>query len=78
MRYGNTHTSRGALAVLRRVVRKLREVWGQSIKIEIRADTGFAVPENYDCCEQEGVGYTIGLISNPRLEALAEELLRRA
>jgi hypothetical protein len=39
----------------------------------------FAVPEIYDYCEQEGIGYTtIGLISNPRLEALAKDLLERA
>ena len=46
--------------------------------IEIRADAGFAVPEIYEYCEEEGIGYTIGLISNPRLEALAKDLLERA
>lgn len=48
------------------------------MEIEIRADAGFAVPEIYDYCEREGIGYTIGLISNPRLEALAQDLLERA
>jgi hypothetical protein len=48
------------------------------IEIEIRADAGFAVPEVYEYCEEEGIGYAIGLISNPRLEALAEDLLERA
>ncbi len=42
------------------------------------ADAGFALPAVYEWCEKEGIGYTIGLISNPRLEALAEPLLRRA
>jgi hypothetical protein len=78
LRAGNTHASRGALAVLRRIVRRLREAWGKEVQIEIRADAGFAVPEIYDYCEKEGIGYTIGLISNPRLEALAEGLLSRA
>ncbi len=48
------------------------------MRIEIRADAGFAVPEIYEWCEQEGIGYTIGLTSNPRLEALARDLLERA
>ena len=77
MRAGNTHAGRGALSVLKRIVGRLREAW-PGVKIEIRADAGFAVPEIYDYCEQEGIGYTIGLISNPRLEALAQDLLSRA
>ena len=77
LRAGNTHASRGALAILKRIVRRVREAWPEA-EIEIRADAGFAVPEIYEYCEEEGIGYTIGLISNPRLEDLAEDLLERA
>ncbi len=77
LRAGNTHASRGALAVLKRIVRRLREAW-PGVKIGLRADAGFAVPAVYEWCERKGVGYTIGLVSNPRLEALAEPLLERA
>jgi DDE family transposase len=77
LRAGNTHPSRSAVAVLKRIVGRLREAW-PSVEIEIRADAGFAVPEIYEYCEREGIGYTIGLISNPRLEALAQDLLGRA
>lgn len=77
LRAGNTHASRGALSVLKRIVGRLREAW-PGVKVEIRADAGFAVPEIYEYCEGEGIGYTIGLISNPRLEALAQDLLERA
>jgi hypothetical protein len=35
LRAGNTHTSRGALAVLKRVVGRRREAW-PSVKVEIR------------------------------------------
>jgi hypothetical protein len=77
LRPGNTHASRGALAILKRIVKRLRQEWS-SVEIEIRADAGFAVPEVYEYCEQEGIGYTIGLISNARLEALAKPLLQRA
>jgi hypothetical protein len=78
LRYGNTHASRGALSILKRIVRRLREAWGEGLHIEIRADAGFAVPEIYDYCDQEGIGYTIGLISNPRLQEIAQDLLERA
>jgi hypothetical protein len=77
LRFGNTHSSRGAVAILRRIVAHLRETW-PGVHIELRADAGFAVPEIYDYCEREGIDYTIGLISNPRLETLAAALLEVA
>jgi hypothetical protein len=77
LRAGNAHASRGAVALLKRIVGRLREAWPEA-HIEIRADAGFAVPELYEYCEQEGIGYTIGLISNPRLEEIAQDLLKRA
>jgi hypothetical protein len=77
LRPGNSHAGRGAVAVLRRIVGRIKEEWPEA-KIEIRADAGFAVPSVYEWCEREGVGYTIGLIPNPRLEKLAEPLLERA
>jgi hypothetical protein len=77
LRPGNSHAGRGALAVLKRVVGRLREAWG-GVEVEIRADAGFALPAVYEWCEKEGVGYTIGLVPNPRLEAIAGPLLERA
>ena len=44
----------------------------------MRADAGFAVPALYEYCEGEGIAYTVGLITNSRLEELAEELLEEA
>ena len=77
LRPGNAHGSRGAVAVLKRLVRALRACW-PGVPIELRADSGFAVPAVYDYCEQERLGYTIGLVPNPRLEALAAPLLAQA
>ncbi len=73
LRPGTVHAGHGALAILRRIVRRLRERW-PDITIEIRADAGFAKPEIYDWCETEGIGYTIGLVTNPRLQQLAAPL----
>ena len=77
LRPGNAHGSRGVVAVLKRLVRRLR-TWWPGVQIEVRADGGFAVPALYEYCEAEGIAYTIGLIPNPRLEALAAPLLAEA
>jgi hypothetical protein len=77
LRAGNTHASNSAVALLERVVGGLRAKWPK-VEIEIRADAGFAVPALYDYCEAEGITYTVGLITNPRLEEIAEDLLAEA
>lgn len=77
LRAGNTHASHATVAILRRIVTRLREAW-PSVGIEVRADAGFAVPALYDYCEAEGIDYTIALITNPRLEELAAPLLEEA
>jgi Transposase DDE domain group 1 len=77
LRRGNTHASNSVVALLKRVVGGLREEWAE-VEIELRADAGFAVPALYDYCESEGITYTVGLITNPRLEELAEDLLDEA
>jgi hypothetical protein len=77
LRAGNTHASNSAVAFLKRIVIRLRRRWPE-VEIEIRADAGFAVPALYDYCEAEDIVYTVGLITNPRLEALAEDLLDEA
>ena len=77
LRPGNAHASRGAVAVLKRLVRALRARW-PAVAIELRADSGFAVPALYEYCERDGIAYTIGLVPNARLEALAADLLADA
>jgi hypothetical protein len=77
LRPGNTHGSTGVVAVLKRVVRAIRARWPH-VAIELRMDSGGAVPAIYAFCEQEGIAYTIGLITNPRLSALAAPLAAEA
>ena len=77
LRPGNTHGSTGVVAILRRVVRTLRSRWPE-VTIELRMDSGGAVPAIYDWCEEQGITYTIGLISNARLTALAAPLVAAA
>ena len=77
LRAGNTHGSNSAVALLKRIVARVRNRWPEA-ELELRADAGFAVPALYDYCEKEGITYTVGLITNPRLEELAEDLLEEA
>lgn len=77
LRPGTAHAGHGALAILTRLVRRLRERW-PDVTIEVRADAGFAKPEIYAYCERERIAYTIGLGANARLTALAAPLVAAA
>ena len=70
LRPGNQGAARHSVAVLRRIVKRIRQVLGEKIPIEIRASSGFAAPEIDEYCEQEGLTYTLGLARNLRLEAV--------
>ncbi len=73
LRPGTAHAGHGALAVLTRLVGRLRTRWPH-VGIELRADAGFAKPAIYAYCEHAGLDFTVGLVTNARLEALAAPL----
>lgn len=77
LRPGTAHGSHGVVSVLKRLVPRLRARW-PGVRVELRADSGFAVPALYDYCDAEHIAYTVGLIPNPRLEHLAAPLLAEA
>ena len=77
LRPGRVHGSRFAVLVLRRLLRRLRAAW-PGVAVELRADSGFAAPRLYAWCEVNAVAYTIGLIPNATLGALAAPLLAEA
>jgi Transposase DDE domain group 1 len=77
LRPGNTHGSAGVVAVLKRVVRALRARW-PGVSLELRMDSGGAVPAIYDFCEANRIAYTIGLLTNPRLTAVAAPVVAEA
>ena len=77
LRPGRVHSSRFVVLILRRLLRKLRAAWPE-VPVEVRADSGFAVPRLYTWCEANAVDLTIGLIPNPALERLAAPLLAEA
>jgi len=77
LRPGTSHASRGIVSILKRLVPALQQRW-PGVAIELRADSGFAIPALYAYCEANAITYTIGLVPNGRLEALAAPLLAQA
>jgi hypothetical protein len=77
LRPGNTHASHGALAVLKRLIKKLKGAYPEAL-ILFRADAGFAVPALYDYLEEQNIRYVIGFITNSRVLAQAAPLLAQA
>jgi len=77
LRPGNVHASRRIVAILKRIVKRLKQAFGD-IQITVRADAGFAIPELYEFCEAEGLTYIIGFITNDRILVLGQALIDSA
>jgi hypothetical protein len=77
LRPGNTHASHGALAVLKRLIKKLKKAYPGAL-ILFRADAGFAVPALYRYLERQEIRYVIGFITNNRVLEKAAPLLEKA
>ncbi len=73
LRPGNKHASNGVLKILKRIIKRLKEVFPNA-ELIIRGDAGFAVPELYEYCEREQISYVLGLIRNSVLEGLSNQL----
>jgi hypothetical protein len=77
LRRGTAHASHGVVGILRRIVAAIRS-WWPAVTIELRADSGFAIPALYAWCEENEITYTIGLVPNPRLERAVAALQAEA
>ncbi len=77
LRPGNAHASKGAVGILKRLIRRLKQAYPKAT-ILFRGDAGFAVPDIYDLLDNEKVLYTIGLITNKLLRKNVECLSRLA
>jgi Transposase DDE domain group 1 len=66
------------LAVLKRLVKRRRQVWPHT-RLIVRGDSHFAYPEVMQWIEaQPSMGYVTGLTSNAVLQALAQEVVEQA
>lgn len=77
LRPGNVNSSPGSVALLRRVVERLRSKWPE-VRIIVRADGGFAIPELYGFCEEKHLDYIIGFRATEPLKLSNEKNLERA
>lgn len=68
LRPGTVHASCGAVATLQTLIAKLRQAF-PGVRILVRGDTGFAIPEMYDFCERDSLLYVFGYGSNEVLKA---------
>ena len=75
--YGSAHPALGAADDLEYVVRRLRQAW-PDVRIHIRGDSGFGVPQVYHGCERLEIPYTVGIGMNARLQKLSDPLLKEA
>lgn len=77
LRAGNSHPGKGVAGILRWLFWRLKRAW-PGVKIYLRADAGFALPEILRVCERSEVGYVIGFASNAVLKRKIEALLEQA
>lgn len=77
LRPGNVGAAQHAWAVLKLLVKGLRQVWPQ-VKIIFRGDSGFCRWRLLRWCEQNNVHYIVGLARNARVQALAQGLMEQA
>jgi hypothetical protein len=75
--HGTAHAALGADDDLEYLVRRLRAKW-PDVVIELRGDSGIAVPVMYEACERLDVQYTFGLRLNPLLKRRSDALLAQA
>jgi hypothetical protein len=71
LRPSRIDAAKHAAAILKLLVRRLRQVWPQ-VRIILRGDSGFCRQLLINWCERAGVHYIIGLARNARLEATVE------
>jgi hypothetical protein len=77
LRPGNVHAGHRAMAMIKALLRRLREALPDSA-IELRADSALALPEVYEGCEKIALSYTISLPKNERLKAEGEPWMEQA
>lgn len=67
LRAGNSHSGKGVAGILRWLFWRLKRVW-PTVRLILRADAGFSLPEVIEVCERSEVGYAFGFSRNAVLE----------
>lgn len=78
LRASNVDPAEGALSELERIIKLIRERWG-NVKILVRGDSAYSREDIMAWCEsQVGVDYVFGLAQNSRLLQLSQPTQNRA
>ena len=75
LRPGNANGSLGTIAILKRLVPRVRAAFPRAA-IRVRLDGGFATPGVFDWLEQHSLGYVVNMPKNSVLNGLAEPLMK--
>jgi len=67
LRPSDIDAAKGSVQAVARIVSQLRQTW-PTIRIRLRADSGFAREQLMNWCETNGVDYILGLAKNERLK----------
>jgi hypothetical protein len=71
LRPGNSHSNKWYVAILKRIVTKIRETY-PGIEIIIRADSGFSNAPFYQLADDFGLFYAVGLSTNEVLKRMVK------
>ena len=77
LRAGNSHSGKGVAGILRWLFWRLKQAF-PGVRLVLRADAGFALPEILQVCERSDVGYIIGFARNAVTERKISNLLEQA
>jgi len=77
LRPSNVDPARHAGAILNLLVKRLRAVWPE-VEIIFRDESGFCRWRMLRWCDHHNVGYIVGLAKNPRINAIAADLMAEA
>jgi hypothetical protein len=77
LRPSNIDGARHAWAILSLLVKRLRKEW-PTVEIILRADSGFCRWRMLRWCDNNRVGYIVGLAKNKRINAIAADLMAEA
>lgn len=77
LRPSNIDAARHSRAILKLLVNRLRQAW-PTVKITIRADSGFCRWRMMRWCDRHGVDYILGLAQNSRLLEMSQPLIQQA
>ena len=77
LRAGNSHSGKGVAGILRWLFWRLKRAF-PGVRLILRADAGFSLPEILQVCERSGVGYAIGFSRNAVTGRKIADLLERA